>query len=425
MSAGTLNLRWLVTHPQEVARRRLYYYPYGRWVGPLNDEVDFAHLPDVLQQGMVDLLGTTHSYTHAWVAARARWAQRAVPVTGMLHAIHSAALASDVILQLTDGVSLPCDAFISPTICGARAHARLLEAAREHLAQSMPEPPSFVGTYHVIPYGIDALPFVDLHKQACRQALGVDGQAPVVLSLGRFLRHEKADLMPLLLAWRDVIGAHPQALLLLAGSHDRGTYAEQLKDLAQQLGIANHVIFHENVSLQDKHRLYGAADIFVSLSDNLQETYGLTVLEAMAAGLPVVASGWNGYQETVRHGITGLLLPTFAAANTESDQALLQRLAEGVMEGRPSRCARERGDRSARPCAASPRLDPTTRAALPHGRCGEAYLPWRIRPAHPSAAHGGVVCRTDCHGTSHALVCSEQTAALPRRYHAPFRPLRP
>ena len=44
---------------------------------------------------------------------------------------------------------------------------------------------------------------------------------------------------------------------------------------------------------------YAAADIFVSLSDNIQETFGLTPVEAMAAGLPVVASDWDGYRETI------------------------------------------------------------------------------------------------------------------------------
>ena len=53
-----------------------------------------------------------------------------------------------------------------------------------------------------------------------------------------------------------------------------------------------------------------AADAFVSLSDNIQETFGLTPVEAMAAGLPVVVSDWNGYKETVRDGVDGFRVPT-------------------------------------------------------------------------------------------------------------------
>src|SRR5262249_39663991 len=48
----------------------------------------------------------------------------------------------------------------------------------------------------------------------------------------------------------------------------------------------------------------------LSLSDNIQETFGLAPVEAMAAGLPVVVSDWNGYRDTVRDGIDGFRIPT-------------------------------------------------------------------------------------------------------------------
>ena len=51
----------------------------------------------------------------------------------------------------------------------------------------------------------------------------------------------------------------------------------------------------------------------MSLSDNVQETFGLTPVEAMAAGLPCVVSDWNGYRDTVADGETGFLVPTVTA----------------------------------------------------------------------------------------------------------------
>jgi hypothetical protein len=55
---------------------------------------------------------------------------------------------------------------------------------------------------------------------------------------------------------------------------------------------------------------WNTADLFTSLSDNIQETFGLTPIEAMAAGLPGVLSHWNGYRDTLRDGIDGLRVPT-------------------------------------------------------------------------------------------------------------------
>src|SRR5262249_22440158 len=57
--------------------------------------------------------------------------------------------------------------------------------------------------------------------------------------------------------------------------------------------------------------IWSAADFFVSLSDNIQETFGLTPLEAMAVGLPTIVSDWDGYRDTVRHGIDGFRISTY------------------------------------------------------------------------------------------------------------------
>ena len=56
---------------------------------------------------------------------------------------------------------------------------------------------------------------------------------------------------------------------------------------------------------------WAAADLFVSLSDNIQETFGLAPIEAMAAGLPVVVTDWDGYKDTVRDGVDGFRIPTW------------------------------------------------------------------------------------------------------------------
>ena len=60
-----------------------------------------------------------------------------------------------------------------------------------------------------------------------------------------------------------------------------------------------------------------ASDAFLSLVDCLQETFGLTPIEAMASGLPVVVSDWNGYRDSVIEGRTGFRIPTILRARLE------------------------------------------------------------------------------------------------------------
>jgi hypothetical protein len=59
-----------------------------------------------------------------------------------------------------------------------------------------------------------------------------------------------------------------------------------------------------------KRRLLAAADLFISPADGIRETFGLSLLEAMAAGLPVVVTDWSGYRDIVEDGGNGFLIPT-------------------------------------------------------------------------------------------------------------------
>lgn len=68
----------------------------------------------------------------------------------------------------------------------------------------------------------------------------------------------------------------------------------------------------------------------VSLSDNIQETFGLTPVEAMAAGLPVVVTDWNGYRETVRDPVDGFRVATRAPAAGMGEHLARVRDAESL-----------------------------------------------------------------------------------------------
>jgi hypothetical protein len=74
------------------------------------------------------------------------------------------------------------------------------------------------------------------------------------------------------------------------------------------------VIFEDGRTPQARTGVWHAADIFSSLVDNIQETFGLTPIEAMAAGLPVVVTDYDGYRESVREGIDGFRIRTWQPA---------------------------------------------------------------------------------------------------------------
>jgi glycosyltransferase involved in cell wall biosynthesis len=99
----------------------------------------------------------------------------------------------------------------------------------------------------------------------------------------------------------------PKAQLLLVGPPDRldPNYAESLKALAQELGLEQCVRFLG--SRADVPNILRASDVFVLSSD--YEGNPLSVLEAMAAGLPVVSTAVGGVPELVQDGATGLLVP--------------------------------------------------------------------------------------------------------------------
>ncbi|HMO68690.1 MAG TPA: glycosyltransferase family 4 protein, partial [Novosphingobium sp.] len=103
-----------------------------------------------------------------------------------------------------------------------------------------------------------------------------------------------------------------------------GWFANAGIEQAFKAGAASHApsvrhLWLDGREAAQRARAWTAGDVFVSLSDNIQETYGLTPLEAMAAGLPVLATDWNGYRQTLHHGETGFMVPTLAPDTTIGD----------------------------------------------------------------------------------------------------------
>ena len=160
-------------------------------------------------------------------------------------------------------------------------------------------------------------PATPVERAAARRALALPDDAVVIRVLGRLSPHSKMDMFPL----RDAISAcfqdssRSKVHVVAAGWCDDGaTYPQSLASAFAAHGVALTVA--QRPSEESKRSLYRSADVFVSLSDNPQETFGLTLLEAQAAGLPCVVTDYDGYRDVVADGVTGYLIPTFGVADT-------------------------------------------------------------------------------------------------------------
>ncbi|MBO4300931.1 MAG: glycosyltransferase family 4 protein [Desulfovibrio sp.] len=210
--------------------------------------------------------------------------------------------------------------------CNSSSAKRVLSSFLTHFNTSGHMIPSL----KVMPMGADVPDTeqnADNQRLACRKRLGVPDNAILALCFGRFSAVDKLDPLPLLFALRRARRLCPQIDIRLlfsgASSGEDSTYSV-IPLLAKHFGLPVNVL--PNPSEEEKGSVYAAADIFVSPSDNIQETFGLALVEAFAAGLPVIASDWDGYRDIVEHGITGFLIPTmtpYATPDLDLDSLLL------------------------------------------------------------------------------------------------------
>jgi glycosyltransferase involved in cell wall biosynthesis len=140
-----------------------------------------------------------------------------------------------------------------------------------------------------------------------RRSYGLDGL--VVLYAGRLV--EVKGVHVLLEAFADLASGVPNATLLIAGSHTysderRTPYIERLHSLAKPLG--SRVRFVGFVPPERMPDYYLLSDI-LAFPSAWQEPFGMTIVEGMATGLPVVAFNRGGPAEIVDHGRTGWLVP--------------------------------------------------------------------------------------------------------------------
>lgn len=175
----------------------------------------------------------------------------------------------------------------------ARLHGRIaVSAAARHFIDRY-----FPGDYKIIPNGVD----VDRYRRAVPLARWQDGTQNL-LFVGR---HEpRKGLLDLLKAYRILRKTGRRCRLLIVGSGPQEREARRYVMTRRLAGVE----FLGRVTDGEKAQLFRTADVFVAPATG-RESFGIVLLEAMAAGAPIVASDIHGYKGVVKRGEQGLLVP--------------------------------------------------------------------------------------------------------------------
>lgn len=234
------------------------------------------------------------------------------PITGTTHSLSYTRYMSRFAAHMWEGCT-PRDCVVATS----RTAVGVVEALYSHLAEYYgPKPQPVVER---IPLGVDAdalRPPDAAQRAAARGRLGLEEGECAALVFARISQHSKMDLVPVLRAAGRLAAQGTDNLRLLVGgwTDDGDTYPDTVAELAANAGVRLDVYRRPDDAA--KRELFHAADIFLSPVDNPQETFGLSVLEAAAAGLPAVVSDYDGYRDLVVQGETGLLVPTLGPGDT-------------------------------------------------------------------------------------------------------------
>jgi glycosyltransferase involved in cell wall biosynthesis len=154
----------------------------------------------------------------------------------------------------------------------------------------------------VIPNGVDIRPFQSVEQPIPREQLGFKEEDVILTYMGR-IGIEK-NLPFLLRAFAGIAGTYDNVGLMIIGD---GGDRENLEDRVRIMGIGDRVHFTGMIPYQELPAYMKVADAFVTAS--VTEVHPLSVIEALAAGLPVVGIQSPGVGDTIEDGVTGYLAP--------------------------------------------------------------------------------------------------------------------
>lgn len=236
-----------------------------------------------------------------------------------------------VLLFLHSLTFVPAEARIARSLAKADNIAVNSRSLQHKLARRFP---GLSRKLSVIPLGADLSRFTPAEAVERQRLRRLYRLPPVftVLFVGRLIPRKG---VPVLIRAISLLNKHVAAHLIIAGQ-GKPQYVRKLKLMTRRLGVS--VTFLGNIDHEDIHGLYQTADCFVCPSQR-HESFGLVNVEAMASGLPVIASSNGGIREIIDSGRNGYLVERYREAAPFARNILLMARNQGLaakigMQGR-------------------------------------------------------------------------------------------
>ena len=295
-AGGVERLQPLVTRIQPPPKPVTWIPATGR---PAFREPGVVHIPGPALGG------------EAW--ARRIYGQGAYSLSGLTHTTSTRRIMdmlSDLLVAPVDGH----DALICTSSAVRAAVEAQLDGVRDYLTGEYGPRRRAEPQRVTIPLGVNADDFAPTseQRQAWRRRLEIPDEAFVALYVGRFNAREKMNPALMAIALQKAAEATGAELYWVNAGWAETPDEEARYHQAQALCPSVRYRPVDGRDAAARFSIWSVADSFISFSDNIQETFGLTPVEAMAAGLPCVVTDWNGYRDTVRHGEDGFRIPTVA-----------------------------------------------------------------------------------------------------------------
>jgi glycosyltransferase involved in cell wall biosynthesis len=285
-----------------------------------------ATLWQLRREGRLDVLDSHFGYPDGYAATLVgRWLSVPVAIT----------------LRGTEGRHATSPALRSKLVAALKRARRIfaVSTSLKALAVDLGIPEDKV---RVVGNGVDTVKFHPVPRSEARSRIGLPTDAPVLVTVGGLTErkgfHRVIELLPRL---RQILPG--LRYLVVGGPSAEGDWGPRLQEQVRELGLQEAVLFLGPVAPEELKWVLSAADVFVLATRN--EGWANVILEAMACGLPVVATDVGGNREVVSRSELGLVVPfgapdalqqalVFALSRTWMPQCLLDYAKDNEWEDR-------------------------------------------------------------------------------------------